>query len=158
MHGENDLRRLSRYLSLTLFSVFFIIACEPSTPDNKNEQLITGKLENYQGKWLVINYWASWCKPCIEEIPELNHFAQNNRDKIQVFAINYDGVSGEDLIQQAGKLNIQFPMLTQDPLLQLHYPMPTVLPTTLIFDPQGKLLHTLIGPQTEEGLSRLIGL
>jgi thiol-disulfide isomerase/thioredoxin len=152
------LRKLSSCLALTLFSAVFIIACEPSTPGNKTEQIITGDLENYQGKWLVINYWASWCKPCIEEMPELNNFADNNREITNVFAVNYDGISGEDLIQQAKKLDIQFSMLTQDPSVQLSYPMPTVLPTTLIFDPQGKLLHTLIGPQTEEGLSRLIRL
>ena len=41
------------------------------------------------GNWIVVNYWADWCAPCIKEIPELNDFAKENTD-ILVYTFNFD--------------------------------------------------------------------
>ena len=38
-------------------------------------------LADYRGKWVVVNYWATWCPPCLEEIPELIHFHETHKDK-----------------------------------------------------------------------------
>ena len=51
------------------------------------------------GQWRVVNYWAIWCTPCREEIPELN--ALNDSTELMVFAVNYDGQTGEALLSQA---------------------------------------------------------
>ncbi|MFT4997247.1 MAG: thiol-disulfide isomerase/thioredoxin, partial [Flavobacteriales bacterium] len=56
-------------------------ACSPSNND---------PLANAKGKWTYINYWATWCKPCIEEIPELNEFAAQN-PYLVVLGVNFDG-------------------------------------------------------------------
>ena len=65
---------------------------------------------------------------------------------------NLAGVEGEELLAQAGELGIEFPLLASDPGPELGYPLPTVLPTTLILDPQGNVVTRLIGPQTEAAL------
>ena len=54
------------------------------------------------GRWRVINYWAIWCAPCREEIPELN--ALDDRTDLMVFAVNYDGQNGEALQSQAAEV------------------------------------------------------
>ena len=46
-----------------------------------------------KGQWVVINYWARWCKPCVKEIPELNKLNQQHTD-ITVLGVNYDGATG----------------------------------------------------------------
>ncbi len=114
------------------------------------------RLEELRGQWVVINYWAQWCKPCIEEIPQLNaldaQYAQ-----VTVLGVNYDGASGAELEQQRQKLGVAFASLEADPAAQLGTPRPVVLPTTLILDPAGQLVATLVGPQTLESLAQATG-
>jgi thiol-disulfide isomerase/thioredoxin len=107
----------------------------------------TSELEGLQGQWVVINYWAQWCAPCIEEIPELNRLNQEYA-QVTVLGVNYDGASGEELEQQRQKLGVTFTSLKSDPAAQLGISRPAVLPTTLILDPNGQLVATLVGPQT----------
>jgi len=113
-------------------------------------------LDQLRGQWVVINYWAQWCKPCIKEIPELNDLNQQYR-RVTVLGVNYDGATGQELEQQLQKLGITFTTLPGDPARQLGVPRPVVLPTTLILDPQGQLSATLVGPQTLESLAQATG-
>jgi len=112
----------------------------------------TPELDELRGQWVVINYWAQWCKPCIEEIPELN--ALNAAyDTVTVLGVNYDGATGADLDAQTQALGVAFPTLKNDPSGQLGIPRPVALPTTLIVSPRGELKATLLGPQTLGSLS-----
>ena len=103
-----------------------------------------------QGRWRVVNYWAVWCAPCREEIPELNRLHQ--RTDLVVYAVNYDGKQGAELASQVATMNIEFTILAQDPGPALGVERPRVLPTTLLVNPAGEVTDTLVGPQTEETL------
>ena len=111
------------------------------------------RLEELRGQWVVINYWARWCKPCIEEIPELNAL-DRKYGEVTVLGVNYDGATGVELEQQERALGVAFPTLAEDPAAQLGVPRPVVLPTSLIVDPQGRVATTLLGPQTLETLEQ----
>ena len=113
-------------------------------------------LESLRGQWVLINYWAQWCKPCIEEIPELNALDQKY-PQVTVLGVNYDGASGTELDQQLQKLGVEFFNLESDPSAQLGVPRPVVLPSTLVVKPSGELLTTLVGPQTLESLAQITG-
>lgn len=110
----------------------------------------------HAGRWLLVNYWAQWCKPCREEIPHLNAFAARHQTTISVAGVNFDGISGEALQKQASALGIAFELMEVDPAQLGHWPRPEVLPTTQLVDPQGRLVLTLTGPQTEESLTRAL--
>ena len=112
--------------------------------------------KNDQGKLTLINYWAIWCAPCREEIPELNHFADEYVDQLTILAVNFDNEQGDELLAQTEKLGIEFPSLKSDPRMLWSLKPVSVLPETLIIDSEGVLLHRLIGPQTLESLSALI--
>lgn len=131
------------YFSLLLLTLG---ACSPA---DKNAGTL--QLDELRGQWVVINYWAVWCKPCIQEIPELNKLAE--LPQVTVLGVNYDGISGDELTQQVQKLGVAFPTLAVDPAAQLGIARPVVLPTSLVLDPQGKLQGTLVGPQTLETLA-----
>lgn len=110
---------------------------------------------DYRGDWVVINYWAEWCKPCIDEIPELNEL-QETRPDVTVLGVNYDGVTGAELRRQSSALGIEFEILAEDPATALGVSRPTVLPTTYVVDPRGRVSERLVGPQTLESLSRAV--
>ena len=100
-------------------------------------------------QWNVVNYWAIWCKPCREEIPELNQL--NQIENVVVLGVNFDGKVGEALISDAGDLGIAFDTI-DDPAADLNISRPSVLPTTLVLSPEGMLVATLVGPQIAESI------
>jgi thiol-disulfide isomerase/thioredoxin len=112
------------------------------------------KWDDLRGDWVFINYWAVWCKPCIEEIPQLNKVAGTGLGV--VLGVNFDHPVPEELVRQASKLGIAFPVLTNDPAVALSYPRPDVLPVTVIFDPQGNYHGVLLGPQTLQTIEAAI--
>jgi thiol-disulfide isomerase/thioredoxin len=123
-----------------------LAACSPA-----EQPVNTLNLDALRGQWVVINYWAIWCKPCIQEIPELNALAQ--LPEVTVLGVNYDETSGDELDQQLQQLGIAFPTLAADPAAQLGVARPVVLPTSLVLNPQGQLHDTLVGPQTLDTLA-----
>lgn len=143
-------------LAFALALMLVIAGCDSANREDSSVQLPA--LQDLQGQWLVINYWAEWCKPCIEEIPELNSFAQQNSQRARVFGVDFDGNRGDELNAAIAKLAIAFPTLAKDPASQLGYDRPTVLPTTIVINPQGQLHRILLGPQTATSLSKAMGV
>ena len=85
---------------IQLFCLFIIISCQ-----NNDIEIFNGSdsnLSKMNGNWVVINYWADWCAPCIKEIPELNDFAQENKDLL-VYTFNFDQLEVDDLEPIANK-------------------------------------------------------
>lgn len=115
--------------------------------------------DELQGHWLVINYWAEWCAPCRKEIPELNELHADGADAgVVVLGVNFDGLRGESLSKLVAEMDIRFPVLVEDPGPRWERSPPSVLPSTLIIDPQGNLNDVLVGPQTYESLAHAVGL
>ena len=111
-------------------------------------------LSHYSGQWLLINYWAIWCKPCIEEIPELNKLA--DQGGMAVLGYNFDRKQGDELAAQAEQLGITFDLLARDPAPLFDQPAPPALPATMVIDPEGRFRQWLMGPQTMESIKTRI--
>lgn len=109
-------------------------------------------LANLHGKYVFVNYWATWCAPCIKEIPELNKLNKEHADDLIILGVDFDQVEGEELKKEIAKMNITFPVFAREPSKLLGVKIPQVLPTTYVFDREGKLKATLVGPQTEASL------
>lgn len=112
------------------------------------------KFSAYQGQWLLINYWAVWCKPCIEEIPELN--ALNAREDVTVLGYNFDRATGAALQEQVAHLKIAFDLIAADPAPGFEQPSPQALPATMLISPEGEFVTWMMGPQTQEGILKRI--
>ena len=126
---------------------------EPDSHDTPGNMV---QFENYAGRYLLVNYWAEWCHPCLEEIPELNILAREHRDEIAIIGVNFDGLRAEEISLQRKRLGIDFPVVTEDPAIHFHYNRPEVLPTSYLFDTDQKLIATLVGPQTRDSILALI--
>ncbi|WP_417517587.1 TlpA family protein disulfide reductase [Marinobacter sp.] len=111
--------------------------------------------DDLRGQWVLVNYWAEWCKPCLEEIPELNEL--DKAPDITVLGVNFDGVKDEALVDLGKRMGIEFTMLAQDPGPEFDWKLPVALPATFIVNPDGNLLEARFGPQTEKDIRALIG-
>ena len=110
-----------------------------------------------QGKWVFINYWASWCRPCLDEIPELNRFYEEYKNKnVALFAVNYDALPLSKQKQLIKKFDIQYPSLKQDPASALELGEIRGVPVTFVFNPQGQLSNALYGGQSVNTLKQII--
>jgi len=111
-------------------------------------------LSAYKGQWVFINYWATWCDTCREEIPGLNAFykAHRNRDGI-LLGVNYDHVRDPHQLQKLKQqLHIEFPLLKDDPRALFNSEELTTVPVTMVINPAGKWVENLYGPQTRASL------
>ena len=120
---------------------------------------ISGKdvsLSDYRGKWVIVNYWATWCPPCLEEIPDLVDLHENNRDKLVVLGINHEEVNEEYLREFVESHMMSYPVLRMEPVPIT--PLGTILglPTTYIISPEGRPLARQEGPVTREAIEKYI--
>jgi thiol-disulfide isomerase/thioredoxin len=136
--------------------IFLLLSC--SKPDLDVFEGRGVYLDDLRGKWIVFNYWADWCPPCIKEIPELNNLQSNFSKDLRVFLINFDMLEGDELKQQLKKFNVQVDSLMTDPSIIYDWIIPENLPVTFIVNRKGELEFTLVGPQTEEEISKLLSL
>ncbi|MFT5575884.1 MAG: thiol-disulfide isomerase/thioredoxin [Bermanella sp.] len=150
--------RVFRILTLS-FIITMIAAC-----DRDNDGIVIPSTDPAMSftpgaaseHWTVINYWAVWCAPCREEIPELNALSQAHRGNLRVFGVNYDGASGHKLASAIKELDIKFPVLEIDPQPALGIARPQALPATLVIKPTGALHVVVLGPQTADSLWQII--
>ncbi|KTC84927.1 TlpA family protein disulfide reductase [Legionella brunensis] len=143
---------------LKLLLITFLITCSCAQASNAILTTINGEqitFNSLKGKWVLLNYWASWCQPCLDEIHELNQFYKQRKNNVALFAVNYDMLSVNEQLQLIKKYHIRYPSL-QDPAKQLRLGSIPGVPATFIFNPQGKLSQTLYGPQTAFSLNEAL--
>ena len=139
-----------------LLILFLLFSCSKSDLQVFEKKGVN--TEDFKGKWIIYNYWADWCPPCIKEIPELNNLQFNFPNELKVFLINFDMLRGDELTQQLKKFNVQVDSLLTDPSSIYNWIIPENLPVTFIVNREGNLEHTLVGPQTEKEIIDLLSL
>ncbi|KTC64791.1 thiol-disulfide oxidoreductase ResA [Legionella adelaidensis] len=149
---------LLKKLVLTLFLVacFPLIALADPILQELNGQEIP--FSSLKGKWVFINYWASWCQPCLEEIPELNRFYKQhkNNKNVAIFAVNFDAPPIEEQKSLIEEFGIRYPALQKDPADELRLGLISGVPVTFVFNPEGKLMGRLFGGQTSNDLNAVL--
>ena len=138
---------------IQLFCLLLLFACQKNDIEVFNGS--NTNLDKLKGNWVVINYWADWCAPCIKEIPELNEFANENKD-ILVFTFNFDQLDKEDLAPIAKKFNIEVPSLVTHPRDIWGIQTPPAVPATFFINPNGELSLSLFRPQTKDALNDIL--
>src|SRR3989338_7882721 len=136
---------------LTLLAILFTMPIHAQSETWLTE--LTGKsfaMSSLQGKWVFINFWASWCQPCRDEIPELNEFyqAHSKQGKVALFGVNFDSlpIGRQQLLIK--ELDIRYPALQNNTAHNLRLGHIGGVPVTFVYNPQGELAQTLYGPQT----------
>ena len=115
------------------------------------------RLSDYRGKWLLVNYWATWCPPCLEEIPDLVALYDERHDKdLMVLGVAMEYKSGKEVAEYVDDMLMSYPIVLGNESVTAQIGSAEVLPTTYIFDPHGELAATRHGLITKEYVEGLI--
>lgn len=142
-----------------LLALFITGSAVAETPDFTLPDL-DGKdrsLSEFRGKWVIVNYWATWCPPCLEEIPELVEFHERHKDiDAVVLGINFEDIDTDYLKSFTEDLLINYPILQISPVPATPLGPVTGLPTTYIISPEGERMARQEGPVTRATLETYI--
>ena len=114
-------------------------------------------LKHFQGQWLVVNYWATWCPPCIVEMPELQSFHDEHVGKdAMVIGINAEIISQQRLREFLEDYFITYPNFVSRPGQQSELGLIPGLPTTFLVSPGGKVVARQVGPVTRDMIEQFL--
>ena len=136
----------------------FLLACAFSAQaftftDSKGK---TQSLEQYKGKWVLVNFWATWCPPCLEEIPDLVALHEDRKNNLVVIGVAMDYRNPKEVLQFADQMMISYPMVLGDYKLAAQVGAVNGLPTTYLYNPQGKQVAYNVGAITRDAIERYI--
>ena len=146
---------------LPLLAIFLLSLSSVSTAAN-NFVLkdMAGKkhtLSEYKGKWVIVNYWATWCPPCLEEVPDLValYDSRKNRDLV-ILGVAFDYQSAKEVADYVSDMLISYPIVLGDDDVMKQIGFSDVLPTSYIYNPRGELIKTKHGLVTKQYLDSLL--
>lgn len=138
-------------LAVTWFTVFAAFAFDLKDTVGQSQ-----RLTDLKGKWVVVNFWATWCTPCLAEIPDLAAL-DKARDDVDVIGLAYEEIESPDMEAFLREHPISYPMA----VLDVYHPpadfdTPPGLPMTYLIAPDGKVAKQFLGPTDAKELAQLI--
>jgi thiol-disulfide isomerase/thioredoxin len=119
----------------------------------------THQLSSYKGKWVLVNYWATWCPPCLEEVPDLVRLYELRRKKdLIVIGVALDYKSVKEVADYVDDMLISYPIVLGDEVAIAQIGSADVLPTTFIYNPKGVLVKIKHGLITKQYIEKIIDL
>ena len=115
--------------------------------------------KNTLGKYLVVNFWATWCTPCLKEIPALVKFYNENSGHVEILGLDFEPVDLPVIDDFTERFSINYPLVLFDKNNETEFTNfgeIVGMPTTLIYSPEGELLQTFMGEITIEDLEKFI--
>ena len=150
---------MNRTWQITLATLLLLITSQVSAVDYELPD-VDGQmqsLDQYQGKWVIVNYWATWCGTCMKELPDLVAMHEDNKDKdIVVVGVNFESIGNDQLKTFVAEQSIPYPVLRSEPIPVTALGKVPALPTTYIIDPDGKVVAGEVGLVSRQNLEDYI--
>jgi peroxiredoxin len=150
-------RLLCSFCLLCLVMCSFSVVAEPVDFELPGLDGKTHRLADFRGKWVLVNYWATWCPPCREELPELEIFYNNHKDDdAVVIGVAMESIKPERLQKFVDKQFLSFPILLSEPAARTELGGIPGLPTSFLIDPTGEVVARQVGPVTAQDVEQFI--
>lgn len=110
-----------------------------------------------KGKWVIVNYWATWCGPCVKEMPALSAFVAAH-DDVTAIGLAFEDTEVADLEAFLEKRPVSYPIAQVDiDNPPSAFDVPRGLPMTYVIAPDGSVAKQFVGPIDEKDLAKVTG-
>ena len=140
-------------LLLALASSSWVQAADFRVTDTNGK---THTLSGYKGKWVLVNYWATWCPPCLEEIPDLIALHGDKKNNLVVIGVAMDYRNAKQVTDFADGLLVDYPIVLGTPQIVRQIGPVQGLPTTYLYNPEGKMVAQQVGLITRAAVESYI--
>jgi thiol-disulfide isomerase/thioredoxin len=153
-----------KQIGVIVFSLFFVFltscAKDKSSTPELNEKDIFGastvNLKDHIGKAVLVNFWATWCPPCVAEIPDLNELYNQYKDKFTLIGVSVDREDVKVIQEFYLKAKMSYPVIRYSANLQKDFGGVSALPTTFVINKKGKIVDRIIGYRDKATYEELI--
>ena len=115
------------------------------------------QLSDYRGKWVLVNYWATWCPPCLEEVPDLVMLYDQYKDSsLMVIGVAQQYKSRKEVARFVDDMLMSYPIVLGNASVNAQFGPDEILPTTFIYNPHGKLVKTKRGLISKDYIEQLM--
>ncbi len=154
------MKKVNRLLGV-LVGWLFLAGALQAEPLDFTLPSVDGKqisLSDYRGKWVIVNYWATWCPPCLEEIPDLMTFHERFHDQdAVVIGVNHENIPLPQLNAFIDNYFVSYPVVRTNGIDPAHERLPIGgLPTTYIISPEGEPVARQVGTITSDVIEDFI--
>ena len=155
---EKQMKRIVFILILLVFSQLALADAGMKTGFVlKDMNGLKHQLSHYKGKWVLVNYWATWCPPCLEEVPDLVNLYDHHKQKdLMVLGVVFDYKDVKEVKGYVDDMLMSYPIVLGDDSVTEQIGAAEVLPTTFIYNPQGVLVQIKRGIVTREYIEKII--
>jgi len=117
----------------------------------------THRLADHRGKWVLVNFWATWCPPCLNEIPELISLHNAHKEKdLLVIGIAIESGSRSKVADFAAAHGMNYPIVMGDRKVRAQFVEVEGLPVSYLYNPQGKMVSSQMGEVTRASVEAYI--
>ena len=114
-------------------------------------------LSRQSGKWVIVNYWATWCSPCLKELPDISAYVAAHKDKVAAIGLDFEDSDKADIEKFLKTHPLSYPVAQVDiDNPPKDFDTPKGLPNTYIIAPDGHVAKAFLGPITTKDIDGVI--
>jgi len=152
------MKRIMSLLLLTAAATTFAATATKPALSIKTLDGSTFDLSAQSGKWVIVNFWATWCSPCLKELPDISAFVAAHKDKVAAIGLDFEDAEKDEIEQFLKKHPLSYPVAQVD----IDHPpkdfdTPKGLPNTYVIAPDGHVAKAFMGPITSKDLEAATG-